>query len=146
LVGAIRMTDITPTRRELADIARRRHVKEARQKAKAARPVSPKSSRGRERNNAYLAWLRRQPCVARHMGGCDGPVEAAHIRTGDLSRGKPLTGMGVKPSDRFATSLCRAHHAAQHARGNEMAWWRSIGLDPFTTAEGLFNTFNGERP
>lgn len=61
------MTDLIPTRRELADIARRRHVKEA-------------------------------------------------------------------------------HHAAQHARGNEMAWWRSIGLDPFTTAEGLFNTFNGERP
>lgn len=139
------MTDLIPTRRELADIARRRHVKEARQKAKAARPVSPKSSRGRERNNAYLAWLRRQPCVARHMGGCVGPIEAAHIRSPSLRHDKPLTGLGVKPDDRWCVGACNAHHRQQHSM-NEMAWWRSIGLDPFTTAEGLFNTFNGERP
>lgn len=139
------MTDILPTRRELADIARRRHAKEARDKAKAARPVSEKRHRGRVRNNAYLAWLRRQPCVARHMGGCDGPTEAAHIRTPSPERGKPLTGMGVKPSDRFATPLCRAHHAAQHARGNELAWWRSINRDPFATAEGLFAKFTQSR-
>lgn len=134
------------TRREIAHALKKRQDAERRKAAKAARPKSPKASRGRERNNAYLAWLRRQPCVARHMGGCDGPVQACHIRTPSLERGKPLTGMGVKPSDRFAFSACAAHHAAQHARGNEMAWWRSIGLDPFTTAEGLFNTFNGERP
>lgn len=139
------MTDLIPTRRELADIARRRHVKEARDRAKAARPVSPKASRGRERNNAYLAWLRRQPCVARHMGGCDGPVQACHIRTPSLERGKPLTGMGVKPSDKYSTALCMAHHAAQHARGNELAWWRSINRDPFTTAEGLFSDFEAGR-
>lgn len=139
------MTDLIPTRRELADIARRRHVKEARQKAKAARPVSAKKDRGRVRCNAYLAWLRRQPCVARHMGGCDGPIEACHIRTPDPSRGKPLTGMQVKPDDKWATPMCRHHHAAQHQM-NELAWWNRLGLNPFTTAEGLFAQFNGERP
>jgi len=138
------MTDLIPTRRELADIARRRHVKEARQKAKAARPVSPKASRGRERNNAYLAWLRRQPCVARHMGGCDGPTEAAHIRTPSPERGKPLTGMQVKPDDKWATPLCRIHHAAQHSM-NELAWWNLTGLNPFETAERLFAEFSNQR-
>jgi len=24
---------------------------------------------------------------------------------------------------------------------NELAWWRSINRDPFTTAEGLFSDF-----
>jgi hypothetical protein len=64
------------TRREIAHALKKRQDAERRKAAKAARPKSPKASRGRERNNAYLAWLRRQPCVARHMGGCDGPVEA----------------------------------------------------------------------
>jgi len=133
------------TRREIAHALKKRQDAERRKAAKAARPKSPKASRGRERNNAYLAWLRRQPCVARHMGGCDGPVEACHIRTPDPSRGKPLTGMGVKPDDRWSVSMCRGHHVAQHGM-NERAFWSAIRRDPFTTAEGLFNTFNGERP
>ena len=87
MVGAIRMTDITPTRRELADIARRRHVKEARRKAKTDRVRCPqKSSRGRERNNAYLAWLGVSR-ASRDMGGCDGRGGGASERRS--GRGKP---------------------------------------------------------
>lgn len=123
---------LTPTRKELADIARRRAAKgRARINGpKLAKTNTGKADRGRVRDNPYLAYLRRQPCVA---CGSTHRVEAAHIRSGYPEAGWPPTGMQVKPSDFRALSLCALCHRegpeAQH-RSWERAWWESRGIYP----------------
>lgn len=44
--------------------------REARKAATKARAKSPKADRGRERDNGFRQYIRRQPCEARHLGGC----------------------------------------------------------------------------
>lgn len=134
----------TPEQREL--IRQADAIKRAERKArKAERPKSEKADRGRERDNGYLAFLRRQPCRVAGMT-CDGPIQAAHVRYGDASRGKVNPGLQVKPSDRFAVSLCAGHHAAQHKAGNERAWWSSYGRDGLAEADAQFAEYqrNGQ--
>ena len=81
--------------------------RERRRNVLSSRPHE-KRSRGRERDTGFLAFLRRQPCEARHMGGCCGPIEAAHIRFNDgPDRQNP--GAGRKNHDRHANALC-AHY------------------------------------
>jgi hypothetical protein len=74
----------------------------------------------------YLAFLRRQPCEARHLGGCCGRIDPAHLRFSDIGVGRINPGKGRKSDDRWALSLCRKHHDEQHAHGNERAWWESV--------------------
>lgn len=81
----------------------------------------------RERNNAYLAYIRTQPCA---ICGDTYRIEAAHLRLGSISHDKRPTGMGEKSSDRWAVPLCKAHHCRQHMM-NEAEFWASYGvLDP----------------
>jgi hypothetical protein len=79
------------------------------------------------RDNAYLAYLRRQPCQA--LGEHSGPIQAAHLRYADLAVGRSNPGLSRKSDDRWATSLCAGHHAEQHAHGNERQWWERMGLN-----------------
>ena len=83
----------------------------------------------RERDESYLDYIRSQPCCL--CGGID--ADAAHIRVGSINDGKRETGMGEKPSDRWAVPLCRRHHREQHSM-NEMEFWLSYGIDPFALA------------
>lgn len=112
-------------------------------KTKAARV----NKQARQRDPVYLAWLRRQPCAARHLGGCSGPIEAAHIRFSDAAAGRVNPGMQRKPDDRYAAPLCSGHHRegpqAQH-RGGERAWWSSIGLDVGQVLADLWSRFQQE--
>lgn len=77
----------------------------------------------------YLAWIRRQPCCVAHNGGCWGPVQAAHLRFSDASKGRVNPGLSVKPSDHLTTPLCAHHHQIQHG-GRESAFWAVMGVDP----------------
>jgi len=124
-----------------------RPEREARKIASAkAKRERGKADRGRERDNGFLAFLRRQPCCVGHvLGGCDGHVDAAHIRFGDAKAGRVNPGMSVKPSDRWATPLCRVHHTAQHGR-NERAWWQEVGLDPTEISRRLFAEYSTPDP
>lgn len=132
--------------------ADRRQRAAANRKAKAARepkgrvghkPAKP--DRGRERDNGFLAYLRRQPCRIGLVapGACEGAIQACHVRYADAGRGKPVSGLQVKPSDRYATSCCAHHHREQHARGNERAWWASYGLDGLEQADLQFAAYTG---
>lgn len=131
------------TKAEEALILRTRHRKKVRaEKVKAApRAKSPKADRGRVRDNAYLAYLRRQPC---ECCGSVVRVEAAHIRSGYPEEGWPPTGMQVKPSDRRALSLCALCHRegpdAQH-KSNERAWWRARNIYPPTRCAEVYADF-----
>lgn len=133
---------VEPTKAELRFLESRR-LRKARAKAVAkARRQRDKGDRGRERDNGYLAYLRRLPCCVRHLGGCGGRTDPAHVRFADAGRGKPLTGLQTKPDDRWCLPVCRTHHEAQHAT-NERAFWQAAGIDPLTLSERLYAAYKG---
>ena len=88
----------------------------------------------RERDEAFLAYVRTLPCTICGAFGCD----PAHIRSAAPQYGKRHTGMAEKPDDKWCVPLCRHHHDEQHARGDELAWWASYGIDPFVIAIELY--------
>ena len=102
-----------------------------------ATPVKP--DRGRERDNGFLAFVRRQPCAARHLGGCEGRIDPAHIRFGTPDRPNP--GMGRKNHDRWCNPLCRKHHEEQHSM-KEQAFWARVGIDPAANAAALYAEYS----
>lgn len=71
------------------------------------------------KDQAYLEWLRGQPCIVCWRT----PSEAAHVRLN--GRG----GMGMKPLF-SAVPLCHQHHHQQHTKGH---------LSLMTEEEWLFN-------
>lgn len=80
----------------------------------------------------HLEDVRQCPCL---KCGIDPAGEAAHIR---MTRdGKPITGMGAKPDDKYALPLCHSDHMEQHRVG-ELAFWREVGIDPLKVAERLY--------
>jgi hypothetical protein len=57
--------------------------------------------------------------------GCDGrPIEVAHVRNGSGA------GVGQKPDDWRAVSLCRFHHGEQHRIGERTFWQKIAWRDP----------------
>lgn len=100
----------------------------------------------REKNRAFLAFLRQQRCCA-----CSAPppVEAAHIRAPCPERSKRETGTGEKSSDRWAVPLCSdCHRNGMYAlhRVSEGWFFDNAGIDPFQVAADLYAEFNGELP
>lgn len=90
----------------------------------------------RVRDERHLRLIRQLPCLI-----CGRyPAEAAHIRYGDAEHGKPKTGAGEKPDDKWTLPLCAEHHRtgkdAQHGAG-ERRWWESWGVDPLALCNEL---------
>lgn len=99
----------------------------------------------RQRDKSYLGAIAQMPSV---ISGQE-PCECAHIRYGDPEHGKPMTGMGEKPDDRWVLPLTPEEHRlandAQH-RSNERAWWRSKGLNPLILCRDLYEIWsNGKK-
>ena len=133
------MTLTVEQRREL-DLLRRK-VREIEKPAKEARKRAQKAAsrdrakrvgltsegqrKPRVHDKAYLAHVRRQPCMLAGIAGetCEGHIDAAHLRYGNVKYGRRNPGMGRKPDDRWTLPLCRKHHTEQHAAGNEARWW-----------------------
>lgn len=103
---------------------------------KQAAPVRKKKldmgRKPRERDEAHCEAIRQCPCVKCLI---DPAGEAAHIRM--TRAGKPISGVGNKPDDKFTTSLCHEHHMEQHSIG-EISFWADIGIDPIRLAETLY--------
>ncbi len=114
--------------------------RKARREAKAARPKSLKADRGRERDNGFRQYIRRQPCEARHLGGCFGPVQHAHVsyRVHGIANS---FGRGVKNHDRHGNLLCAGHHKMQHDMGDERAFWSLLGKDAYETAAAHYAAY-----
>jgi hypothetical protein len=93
----------------------------------------------RERDPAFLKFVRTMPCVA---CGKSGPSDAAHIRAPSIEHGKRYTGKGEKPSDRWAVPLCRGCHRAQHKTA-EPTFWARLGKNPFNIAVELYRIGHG---
>lgn len=82
----------------------------------------------------HLVFVRQLPSLVRGTG----PVEAAHIRYGELRYGKDPTGMGEKPSDKWVVPLAHNVHMDQHQSGGERDWWFAQGIDPILVAALLW--------
>jgi hypothetical protein len=82
----------------------------------------PRESRNgvSRRSAAHRAWVRQHRCSIHRCSAL--PIECAHVRCGTDG------GMGLKPSDCWCISLCKAHHVEQHAMG-EPAFEAKYGLD-----------------
>lgn len=98
--------------------------------------------RAREQAHDHLRFVHGLPCLV-----CGAPGECAHIRMGNMLRGKPPTGKSEKPSDKWVVPLCPDHHRngpdAQHNM-NEAEWWARQGIDPIATAALLW-TVTGDQ-
>jgi hypothetical protein len=90
----------------------------------------------RIRDMRHLEFVTTQPCrvCGRH------PCEAHHLR---FAQPRAL---GRRVSDEFTVPLCRIHHDEIHRRGDEVAWWASINLDPLPTAHRLWQHTRGLLP
>jgi len=130
-------------RAKIAEVARIK--RRARQDAKAQRsprvmPTAEGQRQPQVRNRCYLAWVRRLPCIAGLIeGGCNGPIEAAHVRMS--VPGRPNPGMAAKPNDRWAVPLCRHHHQHDQHRGSERAFWQRLGVEPTALSQSLYSAF-----
>ena len=118
----------------------KRSLKRERRRNLLAQRLHKKKHRGRERDTGYLAYLRRQPCEVRHMGGCDGPIHAAHIRYSDAKHGVN-PGMGRKNHDRHANPLCERHHLHDQHQRSERTFWAEAGKDPYEVAAGHYEAY-----
>ncbi len=91
---------------------------------------------------AFLAFLRRKPCVA---CGAPAPSQAAHVRFSDAATGHVNPGVGAKPDDRRAVPLCASCHLdapdSQHRIGDERKFWARVGKNPDEVAERLWGQF-----
>lgn len=94
----------------------------------------------RVRDRKYLALVARMPSVISGRW----PVQVAHLRYGDPAKGKPHTGMGEKPDDKWTLPLTPDEHMhgvrSQHAN-NEQEWWEGHGIDPIQVCIDLYEAY-----
>lgn len=98
-------------------------------------PARPKPRRDRDR--AYLQWIRELPCIASACAGMitpPGSVDAAHVSY------LGAKGLGSKVSDRLCVPLSRAAHTEQHDT-NERLWWARLGVDPRSLTAALSDAY-----
>ncbi len=122
-----------------AALIKKEQSRERKSKLKAERKGRGTLDRGRERDNGFLSYLRRQPCEAASLGGCSGPIDPAHIRYND-GPGRLNPGGGRKNHDRNCNPLCRAHHDGQHAMAERLFWDR-LGKDAYDTAAAHYAAY-----
>jgi hypothetical protein len=87
----------------------------------------------RVRDKTHLRFVALQPCLV-----CGRtPSDPHHLR---FAQPRAL---GRKTSDEFVVPLCRTHHRLNHQVGDEVAWWRSSGIDPVQVANRLWGISRG---
>lgn len=85
--------------------------------------------KGPARSAAWLGNIRARACLCCPHGRQTTPTRAHH------PKGLFPRTMGRRVSDLLCLPLCDQHHTdgpgALHSTGNELRWWRSMGVDPF---------------
>jgi hypothetical protein len=89
-------------------------------------------------SKAHLAMIRRLPCC---LPGCGSHGDAHHLL--NVHDGAPK-GVGRKNEDRWTVSVCRAHHDAAHAAGNDEAWFAGQGVQVRDLAMALWRNRDNE--
>lgn len=85
--------------------------------------------KGPTRNAAWLTRIRSLPCLCCPHGRQQTPTEPHH------PKGLFPRTMSKRVSDLLCLQLCQRHHrdwpGALHNTGDELGWWRSMGVDPY---------------
>lgn len=106
---------------------------------RSSKPRRPVDVRARLEDPDHLSLLRQLPCI---VSGRAPAGEAAHIRYASAQFHKPITGIGIKPDDKWAVPLSPWFHTqstgAQHRHGEE-GWWEDHGIDPLVVASQLYS-------
>jgi hypothetical protein len=89
----------------------------------------------RQKEDGHLKFIRGLPCLT---CGDDTSTEAAHVRMPDFCVAKPLTGLAIKPDDKYTVPLCGKCHRSQH-QTSERVWWLSHSIDPVKIALALYS-------
>lgn len=89
----------------------------------------------RVQNVKHRQFVKGLPCICCLVEGlelqADDPM---HIRSGSDVHGKEPEGGARTADDRWTLPGCRRHHDGQHHGGDELAFWRQFGIDPFLLA------------
>jgi hypothetical protein len=97
------------------------HAVVAPQPGLSAKPI-------RLRDKEHRKFVAAQPCIV-----CGRtPADPHHLR---FAQPRAL---GRKVSDEFIVPICRVHHDELHKQGDEVAWWRSVNIDPAPIALALW--------
>lgn len=125
------------------DVDRKNARQERRERVKAIGKPAEGQRQPRVRNNAYLAFLRRQPCL-----NCNTPTgsDAAHIRFAPTGSGWRYVGKGEKPDDVRAVPLCRSCHTLQHSMSERRFWEDILGYDPVEQCAKYWARFTAQTP
>lgn len=123
----------------------------ANQLAKNARlaKVKPTAKGQREpqqKDKGFRAFIRRCPCAVAHMGGCSGPIEAAHLRFSNIAAGRTNPGMQRKSHDKFCNPLCHGHHQHDQHLTAERLFWERAGIDPDDLSAALYAAYQAGEP
>lgn len=98
--------------------------------------------RPRVHDNDFLGFVRSLPCIV-----TGAQAEAAHIRFASALHGKPSTGMGTRPDDRWVVPLSPPEHRlnndCQHS-GSEMGYWQRKNIDPVVVSALIFSHFHAD--
>lgn len=87
----------------------------------------------------HLSLVRQMPCC---VPGCGSGGDAHHLlRIGGLPKG-----VGRKNEDCWAIPVCRKHHDAAHAAGNDEAWFAGQGIQARDLAKALWKCRNKPNP
>lgn len=109
-------------------------------RSRSFRPEGAGQRQPRERDNGFCQYVRRQPCEARHKGGCAGPIQHAHVSY--QAHGIPNSfGRGSKNHDRHGNPLCAEHHRIQGEVMGEKPFWAWLGKDAYETAAAHFAAY-----
>jgi len=85
----------------------------------------------RWRSQKHCNFIRSHACS---VCGSDVAIEVAHIRIGSGA------GMGQKPNDWHAVSLCKDCHTSQHAKG-ERTFWDAFQRETNMTYQDMIDAF-----
>jgi hypothetical protein len=85
-----------------------------------------KPAKARARDDGHLRFVASLPCA---VSGVEGQTQAAHLRFASAEYRKPITGIGGKSDDVWTLPLSVEMHDEQHRAGDELAWWKSHGID-----------------
>jgi hypothetical protein len=89
----------------------------------------PLSEPRRYRDRTHLEFVAAQPCLVCGRSPSD-PHQLRFMQPRALGR---------RVSDEFVVPLCRTRHRTLHQRGDEIAWWLSVGLEPVDVAQRLWH-------
>ena len=83
----------------------------------------------------HRQFIKTLPCICCMIerGAEIQADDPMHIRSASALHGKDETGGGRTADDRWTLPGCRPHHDEQH-RGDELAFWQGMGIDPFLLA------------